>query len=103
MPKVVFFVDGFNVYHALQSNAKYRKYKWLDYSKFARCFVTSKDEIARVLLFTAYAHWMPDKVKRHRALIRAQQTRGVELVFGGFRLKDRLCHNCRTSFRTYEE
>lgn len=35
--------------------------------------------------------------------IRAQQTRGVEVVFGSFRLKDRLCQNCRTSFRTYEE
>ena len=35
MNRVLFFIDGFNVYHALQEKPQYHKYKWLDYSALA--------------------------------------------------------------------
>lgn len=102
MSRVAFLFDGFNIYHALNNNRRhpeYRRYKWLDYSKLASRFVTSQDQIVKVLLFTSYAHWMPDKEKRHRTLIRAQEASGVEVVLGSFRHRDRYCPNCRTWFK----
>ena len=47
MARVAFFIDGFNVYHALHDAPvvrpsddpqRYRRYKWLDHSALARCY-----------------------------------------------------------------
>jgi len=32
MKRIIFLIDGFNVYHALDDELKYHKYKLLDYS-----------------------------------------------------------------------
>ncbi len=55
MSRIKVFIDGFNVYHALEHDAKYHKYKWLDYSKLASLFVRRQDQIVDVLYFTALA------------------------------------------------
>jgi hypothetical protein len=49
MKRIIFLIDGFNVYHALDSEPKYHKYKWLDYSALAKCFVSPKDPIVDIL------------------------------------------------------
>lgn len=85
MNRVSFFIDGFNVFHALDCNKSYYKYKWLDYSALARCFTTSKDTIADIYYFTAYAEWEPAKKVRHQLLIRALTMQGVKIVFGKFK------------------
>jgi hypothetical protein len=56
MSRIKFFIDGFNVYHALERKASYHKYKWLDYSKLASLFVRRQDKIVEVLYFTALAN-----------------------------------------------
>ena len=45
MPRIAFFIDGFNVYHALDERKKYWKYKWLNYAKLANCYITTKDTL----------------------------------------------------------
>lgn len=57
MNRVAFFVDGFNLYHSLDSGPSYYKYKWLNLEKLARCFVTSHDKAEKVFYFTTYATW----------------------------------------------
>jgi len=101
--RVLFFVDGFNLYHALQERKCYRKYKWLDYSLLAKCYVSRNDKIVGVLLFTAYAHWNPKKEQRHRVLITALQLKGVEVVFGKFKNRDRVCRLCHKCYKSFEE
>lgn len=103
MARIAVFVDGFNVYHALESQRAYHRYKWLDYAALARCYVGSKDTVERVCLFTAYATWNPDKVKRHQAYVRVLRKRGVKLVMGKFKRKDRVCRLCHRQFQTFEE
>ena len=39
MNRVSVFVDGFNLYHALDVNSAYHKYKWLNLDKFSKCFI----------------------------------------------------------------
>ena len=104
MSRIVFFVDGFNVYHALDDNAQYHQYKWLNYAALARCYVTRKDIIEKVLYFTAYAHWDPAKVARHRILKKALEVEGVEIVFGKFKKRTKKCRaRCKMEYRTFEE
>ena len=103
MNRVLFFIDGFNVYHALQENPNYHKYKWLDYSALAKCYVSSKDEIVGILLFTAYAQWNPSKAARHQILISAARLKGVEIIFGKFKMRDRKCRKCNKSYKIPEE
>ncbi|NUP91161.1 MAG: NYN domain-containing protein [Candidatus Sumerlaeia bacterium] len=100
MGTVDFFIDGFNVYHALQGNPAYRKYKWLDYAALARCYVGGNDQVGRVNLYTAFTTWNAGKVARHREFLKAQCHQGVDVVLGHFKIKDKYCTNCRTVFRT---
>ena len=103
MRRVIFLIDGFNVYHALDDNANYRKYKWLDYSTLAKFFVTSKDKIVDIFYFTAYAHWNPSKRSRHHLLIQALRQKGVKIIFGKFKVRDHKCRICKKEYPTFEE
>jgi len=103
MARVSFFIDGFNVFHSLDSVGAYHKYKWLDYSALAKCFVSAKDTITDIYYFTAYADWEPAKKARHQLLIRALTMKGVNIVFGKFKLRDKYCRLCHNTYQTFEE
>ena len=103
MDRIVFFVDGFNLYHSLDSNPAYYKYKWLDLDKLARCFVTSHDKIEKVFYFTTYATWDQVKLVKHQIYVKALQFVGVEVVFGAFRYVDKTCRICHKQYKTFEE
>lgn len=103
MNRVSFFIDGFNVFHSLDCKKSYYKYKWLDYSALAKCFITSKDTIADIYYFTAYAEWEPAKKVRHQLLIRALTMQGVKIIFGKFKLRDKKCRHCHKTYQTFEE
>ncbi len=108
--KIVFFVDGFNLYHALDRSAqapephRYHKYKWVSLTKLANCYVTDKkDVIVGIEYFTTLATWDPKKVARHRLFIKAQEDEGVAVIYGEFKRKDRICRLCHRTFRSVEE
>lgn len=109
MNRVSFFIDGFNVYHALdfwdlyQKYKPYQKYKWLDYSALARCFIRGRETITDIYYFTAYAEWSKAKMDRHELLIRALTMKGVKIVLGKFKLRDKECQRCHKIYQTYEE
>jgi uncharacterized LabA/DUF88 family protein len=103
MNRVSFFIDGFNVYHALDDEEKYHKYKWLDYSALAKCFISGKDTLADIYYFTAYAEWDPEKKARHQLLIRALTMKGVKIVFGKFKMRDKRCRICHKVYKIPEE
>lgn len=102
MNRVAFFIDGFNLYHAID-DAKLDKYKWFDLSKLAAAFTLSKDEIKVVYYFTAYATWMPEKHARHKIYVRALESKNVKIVFGEFKQRDKTCPKCNQSYKTFEE
>lgn len=109
MSKIVFFVDGFNLYHALDhfpsgpDHSRYHKYKWLSLAKLASLYVTKKDRIEEILYFTTLATWDPAKVARHKTFIKAQENEGVTVVYGEFKRKEKRCPLCHTNFWTFEE
>jgi hypothetical protein len=75
MSRISFYIDGLNVYHAL-NNKRYRKYKWLDYRKLAEAIVRPEDVLVDVLYFTTYARWRPDSFARHKLYMKALRSRG---------------------------
>ena len=94
MSKVMFFIDGFNVYHSLKDNPAYQKYLWLDFRTLAERFKRKQDTISGIYYFSAYATWKPHSMKRHRMLVDALKSKGVNIVMGKFKEKDRYCKEC---------
>ena len=101
--RVIFLIDGFNLYHALDSNNKFHKYKWLNLQKLANCFITKNDHIEDILYFTALATWSQDKVKRHKVFIRALELIGIKIIYGEFKRRDKFCPLCHRGYKTFEE
>jgi uncharacterized LabA/DUF88 family protein len=103
MAKVYFLVDGFNIYHALDCNPAYHKFKWLSFARLARCYVLGADSIEGVEFFTTLATWDPAKVARHKLLIKANEDEGVVVTYGEFKKKTRRCSSCKQVISTVEE
>ena len=103
MAKVYVLVDGFNLYHALDTNPHYHCYKWLSLTRLASCFVLGRDALAGVEYFTTLATWDPTKVSRHKLFIKANEAEGVKITYGEFKRKQRKCPECGKLIRTFEE
>lgn len=55
MAKVYVLVDGFNLYHALDTNPIYHRFKWLSLTKLSKCFILGSDHLEGVEYFTTLA------------------------------------------------
>ncbi|MGH9899445.1 MAG: NYN domain-containing protein [Pyrinomonadaceae bacterium] len=109
MSRIVFLVDGFNLYHALdyspnsRNPKQYNKYKWLSLTKLAQAYITSRDKVAGIYYFTTLATWDRGKMARHKLFIRANEIQGVQVVYGEFKRKQKRCNLCHKFFWTVEE
>ncbi|MBN2020774.1 MAG: NYN domain-containing protein [Sedimentisphaerales bacterium] len=103
MSRYCFYIDGFNVYYALEGNPAYHKYKWLNYRKLAESVAGAKDTITGIFYFTTMVRWHPDGVKRHERYIKVLRSVGVETIHGRFLEKTIKCHKCQQYFKTHEE
>ena len=106
MARISCFIDGFNLYHALNDNKSlphFRQYKWLDLSKLCHTITSKNDTIANVFYFTAYAKWDEKKVKKHKTYVKALRSKKVQPVFGRFRKKERYCRQCKNTVTSVEE
>ena len=105
---VSYFIDGFNVYHALENNPSFHKYKWLNYDKLTKCFLPPKTNKTQIIFsdiyyFSALTYWNVDKMLRHKNYIKALENVGVEFIRGNFREVDKLCLKCNKYYKTHEE
>lgn len=109
MAKVITFIDGFNLYHALDyfesgtDHYKFRRYKWLNLKRLSTMFVFGKDVLEDVLYFTTLATWDAAKVARHRTYIRALENEGAKTIYGEFKRKRKHCNLCKGDFWSREE
>jgi uncharacterized LabA/DUF88 family protein len=100
---VNFYVDGFNLYHAL---LRFRdpKVEWLDLAKLCHRLILPKTErIQAIKYFSAYAHWLPDPMERHQEYVKALEATGVIALMGHFKNKDRECKACGAQWVAHEE
>ena len=118
MSRYCFYIDGFNVYYALNDPYRYkpnvpkipenrifylRKFKWLNYRKLAESAIGVKDTIAGIFYFTTFVRWHPKSVEKHERYIKVLRSVGVEVIQGRFLEKEIQCHKCYEYFKTHEE
>lgn len=101
--RVVAFIDGFNLYHAIDDLGK-NHLKWVNLRKLCEHFTpTPQFELREIYYFSACATWRPDAYKRHREYVGALSSIGVTPVMGRFKEKDRHCFNCGSRWKDHEE
>ncbi|MBL8720107.1 MAG: NYN domain-containing protein [Myxococcales bacterium] len=99
--RVTAFVDGFNLYHAVDGLGA-DHLKWLDLVRLLTIFAGPTDQLS-VKYFSAYATWKPDAYRRHRAYVQALERCGVDAIMGQFKQKDRRCRKCGDTWLAHEE
>ena len=103
LERVICFVDGFNLYHALDA-IQQPHLKWLDLRQlFSRLTRTKSQVITQILFFSAYPTWKPASYHRYRLYISALASTGVTPVMGQFKKKPRQCLKCGTKWVSHEE
>jgi uncharacterized LabA/DUF88 family protein len=103
MRRAMFFVDGFNLYHAIAAKAQFRKYKWLNLRQLCSSILSSQEQLIKIFFFTAYYPGDAGRRQRHQTYIRALELHDVEIVIGEFKRKDKYCQHCKKTFTGYEE
>lgn len=107
---------GFNFYHSLNDpkyknhpqiqngTPKYRKYLWLNYSKFLARHLQKQDTISDIFYFSAYAQFRSQRsIRTHQLLVSAWESTGITAVMGNFKQKHRFCINCSSYYLAHEE
>lgn len=97
------FIDGFNLYHAIDNDSRLRPYKWLDVVALAKSLIKPDEQLVETIFFTTIVTWDVGKQIRHRTYIDALQNRGARIVYGEFHKKDVHCKKCGAMFQKYEE
>ena len=115
MRKVVFVVDGFNLYFSLKEakfrDPLHREFRWLDLKKLVSQFLGKNEILSGVFYFSAYYPWTsnhpltsdPSKEARHRIYKQAIEATGVITSFGHFLKHPRKCPICNGRFERPEE
>ena len=92
--RAAFYVDGFNVYHALDALQK-PHLKWLDWAALGQLIIPSRSEtLAKVVLCTALKSNDVQKQLRHRRYVSALESVGVDCLKGHFADDPRHCRSC---------
>jgi uncharacterized LabA/DUF88 family protein len=104
MPKkrVSVFVDGFNLYHALDGLGA-NHLKWLDLWALSETLLRSNEDLRCVKYFSAYAKWRPSSYRRHQRYVQALEARNVNFIEGRFKEKPSQCRRCGIRYMAHEE
>lgn len=102
MSRTSYYVDGFNLYHAIAPLAR-PELKWLNLRALAASFLSSEDTLAEVAYFTAMLMWNAEKCRRHRAYIDALSAYGVTVVESKFIKSNRFCRQYERYCNFHEE
>lgn len=112
-PRVVFFVDGFNLYHSVKEAERQMvetQLKWLDLTALCTSYlhqIGGGAELAEIHYFTAYAEHLkdknPDKLKRHKAFVRALTAQRVKAHISKFSQKKVWSDELNDWFKVHEE
>lgn len=112
MTKVIYFIDGFNLYHSIVSiqNNTGEYLKWLDIASLCKAYLPAlgnRVELVRINYFSALQKYLsisnPDKIQRHKLYIRCLEETGINVILGRFKEKDVYCTSCKQNIKKHEE
>src|SRR4051794_5692331 len=99
MRKVACYIDGFNLYHAIDDLRK-PHLKWLNLWTLAESFVRPGEALVKVAYFSAFATWLPNQYARHRIYVDELKRAGVECHMARFNERTVRCRNCRAEWKS---
>jgi hypothetical protein len=98
--RVSFYIDGFNLYHAIDELGD-ATLKWLDLRSLCFSFLRPHNVLGRLAYFTALNRWNASKRERHLDYIKALEATGVEVIRGSFDRPRRFCMTHELWCRNY--
>jgi len=102
MKNVIAYVDGFNLYHAI-NDLRLPPLKWLNLWSLSESILRPGERLTAVKYFSAFATWLPGPYARHRRYVQALEQVGVQAVIGKFKEKPRRCAKCGARWVAHEE
>lgn len=109
MNRVICYIDGFNLYHAIDEMTQIKgyscnHYKWLDLRKLTALFTDPNfHTIEAVHWFSAIKDGNQPRMARHELYRQALEATGVTTHMAHFKRKNIRCRHCSTSFVAHEE
>lgn len=113
MNRVIFLVDGFNLYHSVVEaslNLRATSTKWLDIRSFCRSYLPALGKDAteeQIYYFSALAehliHSDSDTVNRHKSYIECLKSTGIVVELGRFKAKEIHLTICKSKILRHEE
>jgi uncharacterized LabA/DUF88 family protein len=97
------FIDGFNLYHAIDDAPVLRSFKWLDVVGLSKSLLKEDELLEKAHFFTTIVPWSQEKAERHREYIHALEWAGAKIILGEFHTKSVQCKLCGKIFEKYEE
>ncbi len=102
MNNVYAYIDGFNVYHALQNYIREKKinkkFGWINYRTLVSFFLSPEDELKETIFFSAIpTHLHKDKQERHKLFHTFLEHANVTIIKGRFGKKmfSTTCRRCQ--------
>ena len=111
MNRVIFLIDGFNLYHSIRDISNILKVpclKWLDIRAFCASFLSTIGngaQLEKIYYFSAYAYHLGDfdSLQRPANYIECLKSTGIEPILGNFKRKKVMCSICKREFIKHEE
>jgi len=101
--RVACYIDGFNLYHAIDDLRK-PHLKWLNLHSLAASLCRDGETLVKVAYFSAFATWKgQDVYARHRQYVAALKSASVECHMARFSEKSASCRSCGASWKQHEE
>ena len=114
MERIIFLVDGFNLYGSIKEIQKEKGIitKWLDLHSLFTSYLSlfgKNTKIEEIHFFTALQDYLrnryPEKVKRHLDYIKCLKSTNINVVLGRFKEKNitYINEDCRVYLKKHEE
>ena len=112
MNRVIFLIDGFNIYHSTLDLKRHTGYstKWLDLASLCKSYIHlfGKDaQVKAIYYFSAIPYYLstqdPVKIQRHKNYIACLESSGIHVELGRFKVKYIFCDKCKSMVLKHEE
>ena len=101
--RVIVYIDGFNFYFGLKSNAKWKKYYWLDIVKLFEMFMRPNQELVAVKYFSAKPDDIYQSLRQNAFFQANRENPKFKLILGKYLKKSITCFKCGNVIHTHEE
>ncbi len=112
MNKIIFLIDGFNVYHSILQIKRDTQYntRWLDLHSLCKSYLHlfGKNAVLEdIFYFSAVPFYLnnrnPGKIKRHPTYLSCLEATHIKIELGRFKEKTVFCDKCRSYILKHEE